>query len=217
MTPRIRIAALSAMTVLAVAGVVHAQFAAPTCVPPNCSPEVIQNILTTNTAQDASINVTGSGKLGGKFETGAQLPTFTTATDYLYFGNINGASSAGYLLTLQTGGADRMKVSINGQQQLPLGSAAAPSYSFLGDTNTGFYSSSADTIVFVTNGAARTTTNNSGFTLNSGAMSSPTGSAAAPAYTFTGDSNTGMYSSARRPAFRVSRSIRRASSPSRDP
>ncbi len=197
MNLRTRIAAASAfLTVLAVAGSVHAQFAPPVCVPPNCNPEVIQNIDVSGTAQTASINITGSGKLGAKFETGASAPTFTTATDYLFFGNVNAASTAGYLLALQLGGADRYKVSIAGQQQVPLGSVGAPSYSFLTDTNTGIYSGAADTISFTTNGVARSLINNSGTQILSGQLFLPTGSAAAPSMTFTGDTNTGIYRSA---------------------
>lgn len=195
---RLRIAAaVAALAVLASVVAVRAQFAPPTCVPPLCNPEVIQNIdVDTGTAQVADINITGDAKLGAKLRVGAVAPVLTQATENLYYGNVGGTSSNGSLLLLQMGGADRLRVLLTGQLQLPLGSAAAPSYSFLTDTNTGFYSSGADTIVAVTNGTARTTTNNSGFTLNSGALSSPTGSAAAPTYTFTGDTNTGMYRSA---------------------
>jgi len=197
MTLRTRIAAaFSALSVLAVAGSVHAQFSPPTCVPPNCSPEVIQNIAVSGTAQSASINITGSGKMGGTFQTGALAPVLTAATDNLYYGNVGGTSTNGALLLLQFGSADRFRVTLTGQQQLPLGSAAAPSYSFIGDTNNGFYSSAADSMSFVTNGVSRTTISNSGTTINSGVLSLPAGSAAAPSLTFTGDTNTGIYRSA---------------------
>ncbi|HTK59884.1 MAG TPA: tail fiber domain-containing protein [Candidatus Baltobacteraceae bacterium] len=186
-------AALSVLTVLAMAGTVHAQFAAPTCVPPNCNPEVIQNIAITGTAQTASINVSGSAKLGGTFQTGALAPVQTAATDNLYYGNVGGTSTNGAQMLLQFGSADRFRVTLTGQQQLPLGSLTAPSYSFIGDTNTGFYSSGADSFSFVTNGVARTTINNSGTTVNSGVLSLPAGTNAAPSLTFTGDTNTGIF------------------------
>lgn len=193
---RFRIAALSALTVLAVAGVVRAQFSPPTCVPPNCNPAVIQNVALSSSAQVASINITGDGGIGAKVEVGRQAPTLTAATDYLYYGNVNGASTAGYLIALQQGSADRMKVSIAGQQQLPLGSAGAPSYSFIGDANTGLFSSAADSMSFVTNGVARTIVNNNGTTVNSGVLTVPAGSVAAPSITFAGDTNTGIHRSA---------------------
>lgn len=196
MNVRTRIAALSVLSAFAVAGVTYAQFSPPTCVPPNCNPEVIQNIALGGSPQAASFNITGDGGIGAKFEAGRQAPTLGAATDYLYFGNVNASSSAGYLMALQTGGADRFKVNIAGQTQVPTGSAASPSYSYLTDTNTGMYASAADSIAFATNGVARTVINNSGTTINSGVLSLPTGSAAAPSLTFSGDTNTGIYRSA---------------------
>jgi hypothetical protein len=50
-----------------VCGLAYAQFASPTCVPPGCSPAVIQNIAPTATAQTASINVTGTVRTDGCF------------------------------------------------------------------------------------------------------------------------------------------------------
>ena len=189
--------ALAALTIVAVSGVVHAQFSPPTCVPPSCNPTVIQNIdVVTGSAQTASINVTGSAKLGGTFQTGATPPTLTLASENLIYGNVAGTSTNASLLLLQYGGADRLRISLAGQQTLPLGTLALPSYSFVGDTNTGLYSSAADSMSLVTNGVARLTINNSGTTLASGVLSAPTGSAAAPSYTFTGDTNTGIYRSA---------------------
>jgi len=159
MTTRTRLATASALlTVLAVAGSVHAQFAPPTCVPPFCNPEVIQNIdADSGTAQVADINITGDAKLGAKLQIGANAPVMTQATENLYYGNVSGGSTNGSLILLQFGLADRLRVSLAGQMQLPPGSAGAPSYTFLGDTNTGLYSSAADTLQFVTNGTNQMT------------------------------------------------------------
>jgi hypothetical protein len=191
---RARIAAVaSILTVLTVAGSVHAQFSPPTCVPPNCNPEVIQNIAITGTAQTASINISGSGKMGGTFQNGALAPVLTLATENLYYGNVGGTSVNASLMLLQFGSADRLRVTLAGQMQLPLGAVGAPSYSFIGDTNTGMYSTGADSIGMTTNGVIRTTTNNSGMTLNSGVLALPAGTNAAPSLTFTGDLNTGIF------------------------
>jgi len=46
------------------------------------------------------------------------------------------------------------------------GTAAAPAYSFISDTNTGIYRSAADTMVFTTNGAARMTISSNNITTN---------------------------------------------------
>lgn len=77
---------------------------------------------------------------------------------------------------------------------LPSGSAGAPGLSFTGDTNTGFYRSAAETMVFVTNGAAR-------ITLGTVAMVAAVpiyaadGAAGTPSYTFSSDTNTGIFRS----------------------
>jgi hypothetical protein len=51
---------------------------------------------------------------------------------------------------------------LNGGISTPNGSAGAPSYSFTSDTNTGMFSSAADTLDFVTAGATRLQITNSG-------------------------------------------------------
>lgn len=184
---------------VAVVGVVktaEAQFVAPTCVPPLCNPSVIQNIGLAGTAQTAGINISDHAKVGQTIQAGATAPTLTLATENLFYGNVNAASVNASLLLLQVGAVDRLRVSLAGQMQLPLGSAAAPSYTFIGDTNTGLYSSGADSVSTVTGGTVRTTFNSTGTTVNNGVLAVPTGSAAAPSITFTGDTNTGIYRSA---------------------
>ena len=54
------------------------------------------------------------------------------------------------------------KLEVAGQIATPLGSVSAPSYSFVGDLNTGIYSSGADAIGLVTDGVARLTANSVG-------------------------------------------------------
>lgn len=50
---------------------------------------------------------------------------------------------------------------LGAQMQLPLGSASAPTYSFAGDPNSGFYASAADAITCATGGTARWTVSGS--------------------------------------------------------
>lgn len=65
-------------------------------------------------------------------------------------------------------------------------SAATPTYSFTGDTDTGMFGSSNDTLDFATGGQTRFQVNNAGVRTFAG------GSLAAPAYSFVSDPTTGM-------------------------
>ena len=75
-----------------------------------------------------------------------------------------------------------------------LGAVGTPGYSFIGDTNTGMYSSVADTLDFATNGVNRVSITTAAV-VSTVVHSNALGSVTAPAYTFTGDLNTGIYSS----------------------
>lgn len=57
---------------------------------------------------------------------------------------------------------------VGGQQQQALGTAGAPAYSFVGDPNTGIYSSTADQIDFTTNGVRRMRLYDGGLVVESG-------------------------------------------------
>jgi hypothetical protein len=82
----------------------------------------------------------------------------------------------------------------SGQITAPLGAVGTPSYSFTGDTNTGIYSSTADIIDFTAGGTNRLSIASTGVS-SSVPVIHPLGSVSAPSITFTGDTNTGMYSS----------------------
>lgn len=75
----------------------------------------------------------------------------------------------------------------------PDGSNAAPSYSFTGDTDTGIYSDAADTLKLATGGADAITIADDQTSTFAAALRAPTGSTAAPAYSFSGDNATGIY------------------------
>ncbi|RZA07393.1 MAG: hypothetical protein EOP11_07835, partial [Proteobacteria bacterium] len=78
------------------------------------------------------------------------------------------------------------------------GSATAPSLSFTGDTNTGFYNSASnDTISVAAGGSKIFDMSSAGLvsgTAGGGLVTSANGTAAAPTFSFSGDSDTGWFS-----------------------
>jgi hypothetical protein len=72
------------------------------------------------------------------------------------------------------------------------GSVTAPAYSASGDTNTGVYFSAADTVDITTGGTNRVSIASTGLTTTVVHLN-PDGSVSAPAYAFSGDTNTGLY------------------------
>lgn len=90
------------------------------------------------------------------------------------------------------------KFAEGGQFMVPsLVNAATPDYTWLSDTNTGFYRPGTDTIGFVTGGVERFRMHSTYLFDNTanGAFAIPFGAGAAttPTYSFLGDLNTGMY------------------------
>ncbi len=84
----------------------------------------------------------------------------------------------------------------NNQLRLGAGSASLPSYTFAGDTTTGFFSASAGIIGFTFSGTQRYSLSSSSFvsgTTGGFTIIRAIGSASAPTYTFSGDTNTGVY------------------------
>ena len=66
------------------------------------------------------------------------------------------------LALLTVGDGDLFQVTNAGLAQLPSGTAGAPSLSYTGDTNTGFFRAAADTLAFSTNGTERMRINQNG-------------------------------------------------------
>lgn len=101
-------------------------------------------------------------------------------------------SSSGSVLT--SGGTDTGDALVNTGQ----GSATTPTWSFVGDTDTGIYRSADGVINVSTNDAVRVTIDSNGdtdFTATTGNAhidSTPT-SATTPTYSFVGDTNLGLY------------------------
>lgn len=73
------------------------------------------------------------------------------------------------------------------------GSAAAPSYSFSNDTDTGIYGNSLGAINFSCDGSLRGYFNPTGLYVNSGSLFIQDGSVSAPALRFQNDTDTGIY------------------------
>lgn len=76
-----------------------------------------------------------------------------------------------------------------------VGTAAAPAYTFTGDTNTGMSAETADTLVLSTAGVARLTLSNAGGAVFEGPIRAPDGSVGAPGIAFSGDTDTGIFRS----------------------
>ena len=78
---------------------------------------------------------------------------------------------------------------------ITLGTALLPGLFFSGDPNTGIYSPGADQLAVATNGTVRLAISNSAIS-SALPIDVPLGGVATPSLTFTGDLNTGIYSTA---------------------
>lgn len=118
---------------------------------------------------------------------GSPVFSFSADTDTGLFRS--GANS----LNLVAGGASTLLVTTAGTYALD-GSAGSPSISFASDTNTGIYRPGADQIGISCGGALIALSTTTTFGLNTGIqLIVPDGSAAAPAYSFGNDTDTGLY------------------------
>jgi hypothetical protein len=101
--------------------------------------------------------------------------------------------------------ATKASPTFTGVVTVPLGSVSAPGIAFTGDSNTGIYSSTADNVSLVTGGAARATASSTGLAVTgaltasstvtaSGVVLGPAGSVSAPSFSFSTDTNSGLYS-----------------------
>lgn len=83
------------------------------------------------------------------------------------------------------------------QTPFPLGAVGAPSITFLGDLNTGMWSSGADIINWSTGGVSSMQLGSNALALGTNfVFASQLGAVGAPGYSFIGDLNTGMWSPA---------------------
>jgi len=119
---------------------------------------------------------------------GASAPTTDLAAGKLWLDTTSGTN---YDLYIYDGTTWRLivdNITTSGTTtKASIGSAAAPSYTFSSDTNTGLYRASENILGFSTAGSAR-------FYINTNAIKAiGSGSATEPVYTWNGDANTGMY------------------------
>lgn len=106
-----------------------------------------------------------------------------------------GTIDTAYITTLTVSGGFSVSgtTTFGGVTKFPDGSAAAPSITYTNDTDTGFYRIGSDNLGITTNGTLR-------FDVSSTALTStlpfhaPDGSASAPSLSFSGDTNTGIFS-----------------------
>lgn len=100
-------------------------------------------------------------------------------------------------MAIVTGGFARRTISTADEtatlvQLGPAGAVGAPTYSFSGDPNTGFYSVGADSLGISTGGVVRRTISTASETATLVQLG-PNGSASAPAYSFSADADGGFY------------------------
>jgi hypothetical protein len=120
-----------------------------------------------------------------------------TATTFS--GNLTGTASTASFATTSFGLSGNPSISVTGINAsgittVSAGSTAAPSISPSGDSNTGIFFPSADTINASTGGTSRIIIDSNGNITLTNNFYVPLGSAAAPSISFTGDTNTGIYS-----------------------
>jgi hypothetical protein len=92
-------------------------------------------------------------------------------------------------------------VALGGPLTLPVGSAAAPSLTFAGDTNSGLYRAGEGQVALVANGVAELIAQPGGVVISgvlatNGQLAASDGTAGAPGISFTSDPNTGVWHSA---------------------
>jgi len=156
----------------------------------------------TGTLAMGSNDITGTGDIGGTLTTAAQ--TNITQVGTLTAGTWNGTAIASayldadtaHLSTTQTfSGAKTFgdDVTIANNKQI-LGAADGVAYSFTGDTDTGIQSGGTNTIQITTAGSKAMDFDGNQLATFTGVVSGKAdATAGAPAYTFTGDTNTGIY------------------------
>lgn len=148
---------------------------------------------------------TGESTTTNNRELGRIQATWTVATDasrssQLEFQTVNAAAAPVTRMTITETGNVNVGGSTGFPRLQPTSSdEALPTYSFVGDTDTGMYRTGANRIGWATGGVSRFYLDSAGiFGANDGVTGSPAmvpgaGSVTAPTFTFNGDSNTGMF------------------------
>ncbi|MEK7541026.1 MAG: hypothetical protein AAB529_02185, partial [Patescibacteria group bacterium] len=110
---------------------------------------------TTNNTSIGTISIGSKFNVNGGMSIGSSYVGTASPTDgAIIQGNVGiGTTSPAYLLTVGSG--DLFGVNSSGYALLPAGLVGTPSLSFTSDTNTGLWSSAADTLNFSTAGSER--------------------------------------------------------------
>lgn len=150
----------------------------------------------------ATINSSGLTVNSGILSATVQFPAGSAAAPSITFtGDINTGffSIAADTMGISAGGVlqasiDGTNFSVVGRLRIADGTVASPAIQFTSDTNTGIYLYAANQMAFVADGVIRFYATPSGFTMGTGQLNLTDGSAASPSLTFASDSNTGIYS-----------------------
>jgi len=118
------------------------------------------NVKNNNQLTNGAGYTTNSGTVTGTGSSN-RIATWSTST------NISSQSDLTFDGVTLVAGVDG---STGGRVRTGDGSSSAPAFSFVGDTNTGFYCSTTDTIAATTGGTQRLTINSNGMKVNSGAL-----------------------------------------------
>lgn len=141
----------------------------------------------------------GAGSIGMKLQLYGSTPNSMASSDYAL--GIEGSnlwlnSSGGIKLysgaTLRAEMASTGTISATAFHSSNGDSAAAPGFTWIGDTNTGMYHPVADVIAWSINGTERARVFSTGVS-TTGVYYAGNGSTATPAFNFASDMNTGMY------------------------
>ena len=160
------------------------------------------NLISNTGAQTMSL---------GEWSAGYDYAAVETPSMVVLMGNASDVNSQGFMrtkgtgslnlgtnnsndLTIANGGAVSTvgDITAGGDIITAVGSAAAPSHTFTGDTDTGMYRDGADSISITTGGVQRLDIDGGGIK-GKVVFAAPYGSAAAPGFSFDGDTDTGMY------------------------
>lgn len=148
--------------------------------------QTLNNGRANGFAGTSTNNPTNGYFFGQRYQNGSAITQLTLQSSSTAF-NISTAGG-------NTTGIDRLLIGMDtGQFQFLLGSAATPTISYQGDTNTGIYSSAADNLDFSTNGVNRLNINNTAI-IPTIPIRGSTGSVSAPSFSFSASNSTGLYS-----------------------
>jgi hypothetical protein len=155
-------------------------------------------VLSTNGTSRIAVNTTGittslslyaiNGTVGVPAYSFAADPT--TGLYEIGVGNLGIAINGANVIDINS-----TRLLNSGLYYSAAGTNSSPAYSFAADTNTGLYNSAADTLVVTTGGADRLSINTTGI-IAAIQYLGIAGTSSVPSYSFTADTNTGLYNSA---------------------